>query len=339
MSYRKLETDQALMRRAWNVVISTESSVGEGYAKAIEIANNELIGAENLSGGLHFSFDIVKDLTAEPNKCTLRIFNLSKDVRNALDGLSIFDPKKPRGAKKAGPRVMDNELHHRKSSTSKTARVPKTGKIRVEIRAGYVETGMSLLFRGDLRNASSRYTEDGSWETTIEGEDGGRTTLSSRINESFAPGTSHMTVVRACLDAMGLGQGNLVEVQHLLGAVYPRGTVCSGSAASELTGVLKRARISYTIHDGIVEFRPLVGELKRTKSVLLSKDSGLVGAPVRQTTGLVEVTSLLNPQISLGGYVTIDSETLSGDYYVQRIQYEGSNYTDSWYAICELRSY
>ncbi len=327
-----------LMGRAWNVVVSTESSIGEGFARALEIANSESLSQDNPTGGLHFDFDIQKDLTEEPNKCKLTIFNLNEDARNALDGLSIFDPKKPRGTKKSGPRSRDKELYHGKGTGTKP-RAPKTGKIRVEIRAGYISTGMSLIFRGDLRRASSEYQEDGTWETTIEGEDGGRTVLSSRINESFGPGTSLLTVAKACADAMGLGLGNFIEVQDLLGASYPRGTVCSGPAAQELAGVLRRAKVGYTILDGQLNFRRLVGPQKLTTAVYLSQATGLVGSPVRDSTGLVSVTSLLNPQIALGGYVQLDSKVLSGSYYVQKIQYKGSNYSQDWYSQLELAGY
>ncbi len=339
MSYVNIQPGRTLLKRAWRIVISTESSIGEGYAKAVEIANSELISPENPTGGLHFDFDIHKDLTAEPNKCSIKVYNLSQDIRNALDALSIFDPKKPRGQKKAGPRNRDKELYHRGGSSGTKPRAPKTGKILVEIHPGYVETGLSLIFRGDLRRASSEYQDDGSWCTEIEGEDGGRSTLSSRINESFAPGTSKLTVVKACADALGLGLGNIIEVQSQLNGSYPRGTACTGSAATELQGVLRGAGLTYSVHDGVMEFRPLSGPQKRTTAVYLSASSGLVGAPVRQSTGLVEVTSLLNPQISLGGYISLDAKDLSGDYFVQVIKYRGSNFSQDWYCEVELRGY
>ena len=337
MSYWTAEQGKLLRDRAYRVIVSTESSIGEGFAAAVEIANSELQGPRNPSGGLHFEFDIAKDLTPEPNRCSVSIYNLSENVRNALDALNVYDPKRPRGQKKPGPRNRDAEALNKGKRSAGSYRAPKTGRIRVEITAGYRDTGTSLIFRGDMRRAISKFEQDGSWCTRIEGEDGGRTTVASRINESFGPGTSHLTVVRALADALGLGYGNLAEVAGLLNGSYPRGTVCTGPAAQELAGVLRRAKIGYTIKDGQLNFLPF-GPPKTLPAVLLSPESGLIGSPQRQSDGLVQVTSLLNPQLALGSYVALDSKVLHGEYFVQRVKYRGSNYGDDWYAVLELRA-
>lgn len=322
---------EELLRREWLITISVEDSTGAGYAEAITIAGagQDLLAYDfGDDGGLHFSFEIEKDLTPEPNKCKLTVFNLSEEVRDVLDGISIFDPKKPKGAKQ--PRGLQ-----KKGGTTKA---PKTGRIRVEIEAGYAGTGRALLFRGDLRRAESELQDDKSWKTEIEGEDGGVSFLTSRITSSYGPGTSLLTAVRACADAMGLGLGNIIEVQHLLSNTYPRGTTLDGPASQELAGILRRAKVGYSIRDGQLNFRPLTGSKQLTKAVVLDAFSGLVGSPKRLNTGMVEVTCLINPGIVVGGYVQVASDTLTGTYEVHKIEAKGSNFGGDWYQRCELKS-
>jgi hypothetical protein len=287
-------------------------------------------GKQRVSGldvsELDIEFEVIKDLTAEPNKCKLKIYNLRPEFRHALEQGNIYDPKKKK-----------------KSSTSaskksgKAVRSVKSGHIRVEIEAGYKQTARALIFQGDLRRALSSEEDDKTFITSIEGEDGGRTTTSSRVSESFPPGTSRLVVVQKCLDALGIGRGNLVEVEAALSEVYTHGTVLDGPAAKELAGVLKRAHIGYSIQDGAVMFLQN-GKGRSKKAVLLDRSSGLVGAPERDTTGLVQVTSLMNPDLFVGTYLYLDSKELSGTFLVSKITYDGSTFGDNWYAKLELKA-
>ncbi len=71
---------------------------------------------------------------------------------------------------------------------------------------------------------------------------------------------------------------------------------------------------------------------------MLDAYSGMVGSPVRMNTGLVEVTTLINPEVVVGGYVYVASSVLTGTYEVHKIEAEGSNFGDEWYQKCELRA-
>lgn len=274
---------------------------------------------------LDIEFNVEKTLRPEPNKCKLTIYNLSQDNRQAIEALNLYDPKRlPGQKKKKAPAGVKN-----------APRAPKVGHIRVEIEAGYGEF-RTLIFRGDLRRAiSSR--KGGDWVTEIEGEDGGRTVLSSRIRESFPPGTRLLTVVRACAESMGVGTGNLIEVSDVLNArVFTHGTTCCGSACDELKGLLRGAGVSYSIQNGVLQFRdstPLV-----TNAVVLNQNTGLVGDPERDPAGTVKATSLMNPALSIGGHVKLESKAYNGTFQVVAIEYDGSTFGDEWYAHLELKN-
>ncbi len=268
---------------------------------------------------LDIEFEVEKDLTAEPNKCTLKVYNLRPEVRGALEQQNIYDPK-TRGNKDA-----------------QKAKQVQSGRIRVEIEAGYKSTSRALIFRGDLRRAISSPDSDKSWVTSIEGEDGGRTVTSSRVTESFPAGTTKLAVVKRLLEALGLGNGNLLEAEATLAsAVYSHGTVLDGPAARELAGVLRSAKLTYSIQDGAIQFLN-VGKGLNRRAVLLDYASGLVGSPERDTSGLVKVTSLMNPDLFVGCYVFLDSNDLKGSFLIQKITYTGNTAGDDWYARLELK--
>lgn len=274
---------------------------------------------------LQCEFEIKKTLRPEPNCCKLKIYNLGPEHRAALEAMNLYDPKKVRGQKSA-----------KKPAAKKKQgpRAPKVGRIRVEIEAGYETTGMSLLFRGDLRRAIS--THDGkTWTTSIEGEDGGRSVLSSRITESFPPGTSRETVVRALASALGVGLGNIRDVVDQLSQSYAHGTVCTGQAAEELRGVLRSSGITYSIQNGVLQFLPAGQGLLRS-AVVLSPTTGLVGSPHLDSSGTVIATALLVPDIAPGQYVVLECRRHSGQYKIVSVTHKCTTFGDDWYHVLEL---
>ncbi len=265
-------------------------------------------------------FEITKTLRPEPNSCSLTIYGLKKSSRDLLDSLNLYDPKQLKTAPKARGNV----------AASASVKAAKTGKIRVEIEAGYKKQ-RSLIFRGDLRRAISSH--DGtSWKTTIEGEDGGTSVLSARVAESFPAGTLKYAVVQRCATAMGVGLGNIIEVSDLITGVFDTGTVLDGSTADELKGILRRMKLTYSIQNGVLQFqRTGSGVGLRVNAVVLSRLTGLVGRPEKDATGEVKATCLLIPNVSAGSYAFLDSESFTGVYRISGVVHKGDTRGDDWY--------
>lgn len=282
--------------------------------------------------GLDIDFRIQKSERPEPNCISLNIYNLTSEQRQSLERLNLYDPKKVKGVK--SKREAGRTL---KGGKNGKPRAPKKGRIQVEIEAGYKSTGRSLLFRGDLRRAISSQ-QGASWLTKIEGEDGGRSLLSSRINESFPAGTTLEVVVRACAEALGVGLGNILEVQSLLRRTFSHGTVCSGPASDELRGVLRGAGVAYSIQNGVLALRESSPDPVSVDAYVLDESTGLVGVPERDANGTVEATCLLIPNISVGSHVTLASEDYRGTYRVVSVEHNGSTKGQAWYHKLELRA-
>lgn len=272
--------------------------------------------------GIDIEFEIKKTLRPEPNTCSLTIYNLKPETRNLLDSLNLYDPRKSGASLPRG-------------NVAASAKVAKAGRIRVEIEAGY-KGERSLLFRGDLRRAISE-REGASWRTTIEGEDGGHSVLAARVSETFPAGTPKLSVIRKCAEAMGVGLGNIAEVADLLTGVYDKGTLLDGSAPDELKGVLRRIGLVYSIQNGVLQFqRAGFGTGDIVRALLLSEQSGLVGSPKKDATGELIATSLLVPNVSVGGYVSLFSQVYKGVYRTVGVTHKGSTFSTDWYHILNL---
>lgn len=270
---------------------------------------------------LDIEFRIRKNLEREPNTCQLKIYNLPQAFRRELEQINIHEPKT--AAKKA---------QDRQDGASSGKRTPKPGNIPTVIYAGYKD-GMTLLFRGDLRRAVTN-KQDAGYITEIEGEDGGRSVLAARVTRSIPPGTTIEAAVRYCAAALGLGVGNILDVQADLQRTFAAGSVLDGSAASELAGILRRVGIRYSIQNGVLQFlKGSKGAASlRVQAPVISQETGLVGAPARDATGEIIATCLLGPDIYPGGYVQLESENFpKGLYSIGTIEHIGSTFGTEWY--------
>ncbi|MCK4718807.1 MAG: hypothetical protein KAT70_09075 [Thermoplasmata archaeon] len=256
--------------------------------------------------GLDISFEVEKSTKHEPNKCKISVFNLTRDHQRQLEGLSVR-----RGQ----------------------------GHIRVELMAGYAGDN-SLIFRGDLRTAKTlRDVADA--ETKLEGEDGGRAILWARINRSFPAGTRVDQVVRACAQAMGVGLGNTDELTRDArlqegGNVFSEGTVLEGSAANQLTHILRSVGLRYSVQNGALQILRR-GEPLQATAIRLSSGTGLVGSPEVNADGTVAATCLMLPDLYPGRRVQFEGENLSGTFRVERANYLGDTLGDAWYIKMECQ--
>lgn len=278
------------------------------------------------AGKLDIEFEIEKSLDREPNKCTLRVLNLAEGTRKELSSKNLYDPKKQKGLARG--------------NVAKQTAAPKTGKIRVEIEAGY-EGHRGLIFLGDLRRALSSQEQDGTWVTTIAGEDGGRTYLQSHVADSWPPGTPKLLVVTQLAASLGLGVGNIAEVSaKLSGLSFPNGTYLKGPAAEVLHGVLKGTGIVYSIQNGVLQFRYTnpddIDPRALLNAHLISTETGLVGTPEHDAHGFMTFRCLLNPTLAPGAFCVLNSSTARGTFIAHKVTYTGSTFTNDWY--CEVEA-
>jgi hypothetical protein len=260
------------------------------------------------SAGLNCRFEVTKQVKHKPNTCTLEVYNLPPEHRDQIAALSV--------------------------------RKKQRGRIRVEIEAGYTGN-RGLIFRGDLRTAVTQQS-GGDWITKLEGADGGRSILQSRIAKSYPAGTPILVPIRACAEALGLGIGNTEALAGAArtrgGAVLASGTVLSGNAAEELTGILRSCGLTWSVQNGVVQVLRAGKSLGATTATLLSPETGLISDPQVDPAGLVFARALLSPTLIPGGRVQISTDTLRGTYTIREVKYSGDTSGLEWYADLTLRA-
>jgi hypothetical protein len=280
------------------------------YREVIINAGGLRIASRTASGSrkpnLRVSFAIERDLQSKPNNAELTIFNLSKDSR---------------------------------------ARLQEKG-ILTTIEAGYFGN-TSIIFKGDLDYGST--TRQGSdWVTVMQATDGGKQYRKARINVSFDAGTQINDVLRTAAQAIGVGLGNL-EDEIGKGnprnvAQYVKGLVLSGNAAEQFKKIANRAGFGFSIQDNQIQLTRPGQVINPTEAIVLKNGTGLIGSPEKGENGIMNVTSLLQPELLPGKKVQIQSGKLAtgqfeidGFFRVEKVQMVGDTMAQEWYSRLEVK--
>jgi hypothetical protein len=117
-------------------------------------------------------------------------------------------------------------------------------------------------------------------------------------------------------------------------SIYSAGFRFSGKCSDLFSQLAVSTGLSWFIRDGAFNFTgPSSAE-----SVLLSSSTGMIGSPTPKSDGSVEVKSLLNPAIRVGGSVELQSIYLNGSYTVQSLETDiDSGFGGSYYMVLTCR--
>lgn len=252
--------------------------------------------------GFDLRFEIAKSLSAKtPNTCELKIWNLNADHRKYLQELE---------------------------------------RVYVSIEAGYA-SGTSLLFRGDLRDASSA-RDSADWVTTVT-SDSGRTARKRRIAKAFAPGSSVGDVLNTAAKAMGLRLGNSAQrvvnakIAGTQASTYFNGYALAGAIEDEVDRIARSCGLEWSVQDDELQFLDFGDPLSQL-AVKLTPQTGLIGSPEPGNKGLVEVQCLIVPDLYPGRRVEVQSEHVRGFYRVETTKHTGTTFGKEWYCNMELKS-
>ena len=204
----------------------------------------------------------------------------------------------------------------------------------VAVDAGYVE-GMSRLFTGDLRKAIP--ARDGAtWKVTITAGDGEHARRTARVSQAFATGTSTSAAAQALADALGVGVGNAAAAFRGVrlngaGEVFEDGLILQGNAGATLTDLCNAAGLAWSIQDGVIQVLPLGGS-SQTTAIRIGADSGMIDSPVIVSRRAVTVKCLLQPGLTPGQRVAIDSRLVQHEVRVTEVTFNGETHGTPWEA-------
>lgn len=185
--------------------------------------------------------------------------------------------------------------------------------------------------------------------TTIQATDGGSSYRNSRVNSSFGPNTSVVSVFRYAVAQLGIGEGNITSFESDLklrnnSNTYVSGTTLYGLARGYVERITRASGLRWSIQNGNIQLRRTNEPVNRN-AVLLSELSGLIGSPKTKqerrgrSTPKVLCRSILQPSLYVGRVVELRSETVTGAYQVESVKYSGSNNSNDWYADLTLKQY
>lgn len=267
----------------------------------LRIASRSVTGV--VKNNLTVQFKVTRSRIKDPNKATVSVFNLNRENRAALEG-------------KNNPTVIE---------------------------AGYV-LNVSQIFAGVLQFGSSKQ-EGTDWITTFQSADGGTKWKTARINASFKGPVSAGDVLLEAGRAMGLNLGNLSQKaqegslrQELQEWVH--GKVLSGRASRAFDRVIKSLGYGWSIQDGQIQILGPKEVIDQQAIVLRSADgqsTGLVGSPEPGEKGFVKARALLQPDLTPGRKVQIQSEQVEGFYRIERVTFTGDTSGGSWYSDIEAK--
>jgi hypothetical protein len=252
--------------------------------------------------GFDVRFEITKSLAPKtPNAAELLVYNLSPAHRKQLQELE---------------------------------------QVYVSVEAGY-ESGMSLLFRGDLRDVvSSRQGAD--WVTTIT-SDSGRRARKKRLVQSFAPGSSVGSVLQAAAKGMGVRLGNTAQrvvsakIAGTQATQFFNGYAIAGAIDEELDRLARSCNLEWSIQDDELQFLDY-GEPLAQLAVRLTSETGLIGSPEPGNKGIVEARCLIIPDLYPGRRVELQSEHVRGMHRLETSKHTGSTFGPEWYVDLQLKS-
>ena len=281
-------------------------------AGGLRIANRSLTGESKPI--LRVVFRVEKNLQRDPNTAELTIYNLGKESRVAL---GEQDP---------------NQIAIRKTITT-------------TILAGYYGN-TDLIFTGDLEYGVSKRLGN-EWITSLQSADGGKQLRSSRINVSFNSSTLLNDVLKTGAEALGVGLGNITQelakgAPRSSAQEYVKGLVLSGQASTELDKIIRRAGFNWSVQDGQIQLIRPGGVLNPNDAILLKQGTGLIGVPEIGDKGIINARSLLQPDLTPGKKIQIQSGLRSNGQYnidaffrVDKSVITGDTWGGDWYSDVE----
>jgi hypothetical protein len=276
----------------------------------IETRLPDPIQGDKIQPTLKVEFSIGKNSNKDPNTADITIYNLNEANRKILqvgfDNIDRWNQLRP-------PRIYDWPI---------------------VIEAGYVGR-RKVIYKGDITFGGSR-KEKVDWVTEIQCGDGEKKYRAKRMNQSFGPGTPLLSVISTAALLLDVEPGNLAEklgvgVFRKGYGVFNQGLAVSGRASDIIDQYLTSAGFTWSIQDGQLQ---ILAPNETTFEVvtLLNKETGLIGSPEKGDKGVVTFRSLLNPEISPGRRILIESDQVKGFFKVDRVNHFGDTWGSDWYS-------
>lgn len=198
----------------------------------------------------------------------------------------------------------------------------------VQLDVGY-GNALEQLFIGDVDRVTIE-KKGPDIVAFIEAGDSEKTLLESTINQSFAPGTFLSKLVNIAASKLNVAVGTLTGLKDKR---FEQGVTLSGNVKTELDKLLKAGNVEWNIQDGTLQILP-ENETTGEDAILLNKNTGLLGRPIRKNKG-ISFRSLLIPDLKPGRKVRIFSDDIDGDFKIRKSNFKGDTRVGPFEVTCE----
>ena len=266
---------------------------------------------------LRIGFKIEKSLVGYPNLGSVSIYNLSETSRN---------------------------------------KIAQEG-LKVQLFAGHEDTGVPLLFEGDIINVVHVYKKP-DWITEIYAADGLTILNSSTINKTLPAGVDTLQIYNELVTQMeGISKGVTEGLENCLSGKRSllRELQLSGNVKDWLDKISKDCGFEYSVNDGVIETVPTGQPVSDVAPTTINQTSGMLGSPERTDVG-VSVRNLLLPTLKLGRTIRIESITTTlnvgnlffrkvpeirnrGVYRIDKLTHVGDTHDNTWETQIQARTF
>lgn len=275
---------------------------GRAYALVIGAPGAAAAASFGNQGGrqspLRIKFDIDKNVKGSPNKAKIEVYNMAPETRGRIDKGYL-----------------------------------------VELTVGYLGL-VETLFIGSVAKAKTA-RQGSDIVTTMECGDGESAIMGATYDGSFPPNTTLATALQAIATAMsltsdanptGMAAGIAVAIPNV---TYPKLSL-HGLCRDHLDQLLKGQGMEWNLQNGALNIMPKTFDTGES-AIVVSENTGMLGVPSR-STNVLSFTSLLNPRITPGRLVQLQSVTndqINGFYKVKSGKYEGDTHDSHWQVVAE----
>lgn len=258
------------------------------------------------------TFSIAKTLKPEPNKATIRLYNLNPSHRQAL---------------------------------SSAESVP------VQVEAGY-EDGVSVLYLGDLRNiqtireGADLITTISSGDAELPRQ---TTRVAVTIAKGSSPQQVFTALSKALGVLPGnVAQAN-AAIRSEFGNVFSMGTILSGSAHDEMDRLCRSLDLEWSVQQGKLQILERKKALTTISAILFSSElrgNGMIGEPTiaidsKDKRQVCTVRSLIVPDVFPGRIMVVQGERVKGQFRIEETQHDGDTHglSEAWTVTSKGKRY
>ncbi len=284
---------------------------------------------------IRIAFDVQKSIDQQPNTATIRLWNLSPERVDQIQGV-VVSRVEWTIAERAALRTAGL------SSAPIETVYDNAGIAAVVFSWGYEGAAPPLPFpplsEGFVGGSVSMEVDDNGEDSilTLKCEDAGQIMTAARLNQSYSSGTDTVTIVVDLINAMGLTvndtnlrnlmQSSLLKRAIPIGKLQQIGGYNASRvpAAQQLRRIMKSLNLRWSAQDGRFLLLDRESVIPGYPPIVLSAATdSLFNNPRRRQAQQMAVQTWATPEIRPGREVLIQANELSTQYRVDRVTHTG----------------